>query len=81
MADTLLHTIPQVAAILTCSRPHVYALISSGRLGSVDIATPGATRTKLRIRHEDLLAFLNGGSNGNGTAPQGDQRDAGPNTT
>ena len=69
MADTLLHTIPQVADILTCSRPHVYSLISSGRLGSVDISTPGSTRTKLRVRHEDLIAFL-GGTNGHGPTPQ-----------
>jgi excisionase family DNA binding protein len=71
MVDTLLHTIPQVAEILTCSRPHVYALIDSGRLGSVDISTPGSGRTKLRVRHEDLLSFLGiSGTNGNGPTPQ-----------
>lgn len=69
MADTLLHTIPQVAEILTCSRPHVYALIASGRLHSVDISTPGSARTKLRVRHEDLLHFLEP-SNGKDPAPQ-----------
>lgn len=81
MADTLLHTIPQVAEILTCSRPHVYALISSGRLHSVDISTPGSSRTKLRVRHEDLLRFLNDGINGNRPGIQGDHPDAGPDTT
>lgn len=70
MADTLIYTIPQMADLLSCSRPHVYALISSGRLGSVDISTPGSGRTKLRIRHEDLVAFLNGGEEAEGPAPQ-----------
>jgi len=70
MADTLLHTIPQVAEILTCSKPHVYALISSGRLASVDISTPNSPRTKMRVRHEDLIAFLTPGTNGNGPTPQ-----------
>jgi excisionase family DNA binding protein len=71
MADTLIHTIPEVAAILACSRPHVYSLIYSGRLPSVDISTPNSTRTKLRVRHEDLIEFLGiVGTNGNGPTLQ-----------
>lgn len=70
MANTMLYTIPQVAEVLTCSRPHVYALIASGRLRGVDISTPNSSRTKMRVRHVDLEEFLSGGTNGHGPAPQ-----------
>jgi excisionase family DNA binding protein len=74
MANTLIHTIPEVAKILACSRPHVYALIASGRLKTVDIATPGSARTKFRVRRTDLIAFINStaetSGNGHGPAPK-----------
>ena len=58
MVDTFLYTIPEAADALTCTRQHVYVLISSGLLRAVDIARPGSLRSRLRIRSEDLEDFL-----------------------
>lgn len=69
MANTLIHTIPEVAAILACSKTHVYALIDAGALHAIDIGTPGSPRSKKRVRHEDLVAFLDG-RQGKGPAPK-----------
>lgn len=55
--ETLL-TIPAVAARLACSRPHVYALIESGELMSVDIARPGSTQSKTRVKESDLANYI-----------------------
>lgn len=46
-----------VAERLDCSRPHVYGLIAAGRLRAVEIKATG-TRSKTRIREEDLEAFI-----------------------
>ena len=54
-----LHPVAEVAAkILGCSEMHVYRLIAAGELPTVDIATPGAGRTKTRIRGDDLAAYI-----------------------
>ena len=37
---------------------HVYRLIAAGELGTVDIATPGAGRTKTRIPSDNLAAYI-----------------------
>jgi hypothetical protein len=37
---------------------HVYRLIAAGELRAVDIATPGAGRTKTRIRGDDLADYI-----------------------
>lgn len=48
----------EVAAILGCSRTHVYRLMKAGALRAIDISVPGARAPKSRIRREDLDAFL-----------------------
>ena len=45
------------AELLDCSRPHIYGLIAAGRLRAVEIKATG-TRSKTRIREEDLQAFI-----------------------
>lgn len=47
----------KVAQRLDCSRPHVYGLVAAGRLRAVEIKATG-TRSKTRIREEDLEAFI-----------------------
>ena len=54
----LIYTPDEVAEILTCSKAHVYRLIRSGALVTVDISNPGGKQTKHRIRSEDLGAYL-----------------------
>ena len=57
--DTKLHPIPETAELLGgCSEMHVYRLIAAGELRAVDIATPGAGRSKTRIRSDDLAAYI-----------------------
>lgn len=51
-------TIPQVSNFLSCTRQHVYKLISAGELPVVDISAPGSTRSTSRVRQEDLDAYL-----------------------
>jgi len=51
-------TIPQVAQRLKCSKPTVYRLIAAGALRAVDISVPPATRSKTRVRVDDLQAYL-----------------------
>jgi hypothetical protein len=38
---------------------HVYRQIARGDLRAVDIASPGAGRTKTRIRSDDLADYIN----------------------
>ncbi len=47
----------RAAQVLDCSRPHIYGLIAAGRLRAVEIKATG-TRSKTRIREEDLQAFI-----------------------
>ncbi|MFO7282929.1 MAG: helix-turn-helix domain-containing protein [Thermobifida fusca] len=51
-------TIPDAALRLGCSRQHVYRLINSGALPTIDIASPGARRTKQRITTAALQRYL-----------------------
>jgi excisionase family DNA binding protein len=54
-----LHSVTEAAAeILGCSEMHVYRLIAAGELTAVDIATPGAGRSKTRIRSDDLADYI-----------------------
>lgn len=53
---TRLLTIPEVAEALAISRRSVYALISSGQLPVVDVATRG--KPKSRVRADDLQTFI-----------------------
>jgi excisionase family DNA binding protein len=55
-----LHPIPETAELLGgCSEMHVYRLIAAGELRAVDIATPGARRSKTRVRSDDLADYIN----------------------
>ena len=57
--DTVtLHSIPETAKRLDCSVMHVYRLHYAGVLRTVDIAEPGSSRSKLRVRSDDLAAYI-----------------------
>jgi len=64
-----LHTIRGAAGLLKCSETHVYRLIAAGVLPAVDIAVPGARRSKTRVRDDALRAYVDAGTRqaGNGT--------------
>jgi excisionase family DNA binding protein len=51
-------TITVAAARLGCSDMHVYRLIAAGALGAVDIAQPGARRSKTRVRSDEVDAYI-----------------------
>lgn len=51
-------TIPDAAAVLSCSKTHVYDLIADGVLEAVDIARPGAKRSKTRVTAAALHAYV-----------------------
>lgn len=55
----LVYTPEEVAEILSCSKAHVYRLIRSGVLITVDISNnPNGRQTKHRIRADDLQSYL-----------------------
>jgi len=57
--NVTLYSVAEAAAkILGCSEMHVYRLIAAGELTAVDIATPGAGRSKTRIRSDDLADYI-----------------------
>ncbi len=64
---TQLLSIPAAAARLACSRAHVYRLLSAGALRAVEIKATG-TRSKTRVREEDLEAYIEGRTR---SAPKG----------
>ena len=68
-ASVRLHTIPGAAGLLDCSEMHVYRLIAAGVLPAVDIAVPGARRSKTRVRDDALRAYIDAGTRqaGDGT--------------
>jgi excisionase family DNA binding protein len=54
-----LYDIGEVASLLGgCSKMHVYRLITAGELRAVDIANPGAGRSKTRVRSDDLADYI-----------------------
>jgi hypothetical protein len=55
---TTVHTIPRVAELLGCSENHAYRLIAAGQLEAIDIAVPGARRTKLRVTDKELARYI-----------------------
>ena len=65
--------LPVLAAAerLGCSDMHVYRLIADGELRAVDIAQPGARRSKTRVRSDDLAAYIDKRTRGR-RAPAGD---------
>ena len=54
----VLYSLPDSAGRLGCSTMHVYRLIAAGELEAVDIAVPGATRSKSRIRGSELARYI-----------------------
>jgi excisionase family DNA binding protein len=54
----LLLTPRQAAERLGCSVSHVRRLIAQGQLRAIDIAGAGASRTKWRVRSDDLRAYI-----------------------
>jgi excisionase family DNA binding protein len=59
-----LHPVTETAEILNCSEMHVYRLIAAGELAAVDIATPGAGRSKTRVRSDDLAGYIDRNTRG-----------------
>lgn len=57
-----IYTPDQVAQLLSCSRAHVYRLMSAGALRVIDISVPGSKSSKSRVRGRDLLAYLDSGN-------------------
>lgn len=51
-------TIPEAADQLRCSKTHVYDLIADGVLPAVDIARPGAKRSKTRVTAAALEGYV-----------------------
>lgn len=56
MKDML--TIQQVAAVLMVHPQTVRRWVDEGRLSAVDVSGTGSRRRSLRIKTEDLLAFV-----------------------
>lgn len=57
-APVELLTIEEAAQRQGCSKMHVYRQIARGELAAVDIAPPGAQRSKTRIRSDDLAGYI-----------------------
>jgi excisionase family DNA binding protein len=53
-----LYTPAETGGHLGASEMHVYRLIADGLLRAVDIARPGARKTKTRIRSDDLADYI-----------------------
>jgi excisionase family DNA binding protein len=54
----MLLTVPEIAAELRATRAYAYKLVRSGRLPSVTIGDGPGRGRMLRVRREDLDAFL-----------------------
>ena len=51
-------TIAATATRLACSDMHVYRLIAAGELDAVDIAQPGAKRSKTRVTDVSISRYI-----------------------
>jgi excisionase family DNA binding protein len=51
-------TVVHAAKTLCCSTDHAYRLISSGELSAVDIRQPGSVRPKIRVRSDEIDAYI-----------------------
>ena len=51
-------TVPGAAGQLGCSETHIYRLIAAGELRAVDIAMPGAGKSKTRVRADDIAEYI-----------------------
>jgi excisionase family DNA binding protein len=54
----VLYTPAETGQRINASEMHVYRLIADGLLRAVDIARPGARKSKTRIRSDDLAAYI-----------------------
>lgn len=57
-SSVLLLTPAEAGERIRASEAHVYRLIEDGELRAVDIATPGSSRQKTRLRSDDLDAYI-----------------------
>lgn len=57
-SDTGLLTIAATATRLACSDMHVYRLIAAGELDAVDIAQPGARKSKTRVTDASVSRYI-----------------------
>lgn len=62
-----LYTVDEVAGILRCGKTNAYDLLTSGELARTPI---GAGKKGLRVRGQDIVAFLDSRREG-GPKPQG----------
>jgi excisionase family DNA binding protein len=62
--------VSEAATRLGCSDDHVYRLIAIGQLDSVDIAQPGAQRSKTRVPDSGIDDYIKRKSRA--TRPAGD---------
>lgn len=61
---------PQVAAVLGCSRVHAWDLAVKGELGPiVDIAKAGSKQTKSRVTEDGVAAYIERRSRSVPTSP------------
>ena len=51
-------TVPEAAERLSSGPSHVYRLIAVGELAAVDIAQPGARKTKTRVRSDEIDRYI-----------------------
>ncbi len=56
--STLLLTIPETAEELRVSVPTVYRRIGAGLIPVIDVAPPGSSKSKLRVRRAALDAYV-----------------------
>jgi excisionase family DNA binding protein len=55
--EVTLYTIPVAAELMSCSRDHLYDLMTAGELTWVQTARQGS-RSRRRIRHQDIVKFI-----------------------
>lgn len=48
----------EAAAVLSCSRDHVYDLINGKELAAVDIARRGSKQSKYRVSEAEIARYL-----------------------
>lgn len=58
MSEARALTVPAVAEQLGVSDMYVYKLIRSGELRTINIALPGAVKSKIRVRADDLAEYI-----------------------
>lgn len=63
MSEARYLTAEQVADMLGVTRQHVYKLLDSGTIPSVDLSLPGAKKRVRRISEAALESWLNGRAN------------------